>query len=526
MIDCRTSKDVEPDVARRMREIRDSVREGKFDLPPRLQKLSRASFAGEDSTGEGDIPVSALVGDSPLGEHAGQSSTELELIELGNRVHDLHSRRFLTEFQFPSRVPIVGVLISAIRKTLNNLSARWYIKHALNQQMGFNAVTADVVNRVISLLALHNHRTLSAEASVRDLTGKAASVMDNQNLLSGHLSRVSHNLELAVENLNSQVEAAHYVIDVQKEEIGSLQRLLDEQHLELRTIRAELNECARELPELRTQLRALNEKQHEVRSAYVGLALELTSKIGLPSSSVVDRLELSGRGAPPAGQVEFDYSSFTGEFGAPESLVRSLYEPYVKFFDGCQNVLDVGSGRGTFLSLLRDSGIEGYGVDLNQHLVRICLGRGLRALCEDGVVHLESLPDASLDGVFLGQVIEHLDLGQKLRLLKLCWAKLQPDKYLVLETPNIRSLWVLSDVYFRDPSHTLPVHPETYRYLVEVAGFRSVIEECGFPMSEDAQLKTVDGLAAWELCSVLNDNFRRLNRLLFADHNVAIIGQK
>ena len=51
------------------------------------------------------------------------------------------------------------------------------------------------------------------------------------------------------------------------------------------------------------------------------------------------------------------------EFGASEDAVRYLQRRFVQRFKGCSPVLDIGCGRGIFLSLLRDAGIEAVGLD-------------------------------------------------------------------------------------------------------------------------------------------------------------------
>ena len=66
------------------------------------------------------------------------------------------------------------------------------------------------------------------------------------------------------------------------------------------------------------------------------------------------------------------------------------------YFDGAQDVLDVGCGRGEFVELLRDRGISARGLELNHEMAEVCRGRGLDVTEGDAVAYLESLPDWSL----------------------------------------------------------------------------------------------------------------------------------
>src|SRR5258708_27929380 len=51
---------------------------------------------------------------------------------------------------------------------------------------------------------------------------------------------------------------------------------------------------------------------------------------------------------------------FAARFSGDETVIRRQSESFVDLFRGRTRVLDLGSGRGTFLELLRDTGIGGY----------------------------------------------------------------------------------------------------------------------------------------------------------------------
>src|SRR2546428_14110589 len=50
---------------------------------------------------------------------------------------------------------------------------------------------------------------------------------------------------------------------------------------------------------------------------------------------------------------------FQGRFGGGEPVIRKQSEAFVDLFAGRKRVLDLGSGRGIFLQLLKDKGIGG-----------------------------------------------------------------------------------------------------------------------------------------------------------------------
>src|SRR5258705_7404397 len=51
---------------------------------------------------------------------------------------------------------------------------------------------------------------------------------------------------------------------------------------------------------------------------------------------------------------------FQARFGGDEPVIRRQSEAFVDLYKGRKRVLDLGSGRGIFLQLLRDKGIGGY----------------------------------------------------------------------------------------------------------------------------------------------------------------------
>ena len=61
---------------------------------------------------------------------------------------------------------------------------------------------------------------------------------------------------------------------------------------------------------------------------------------------------------------------------------------------GCQSggVVDVGPGRGEWLTLLHDRGIPAYGVETHPRFVDACRTKGLTVIQGDAIAHLWELP--------------------------------------------------------------------------------------------------------------------------------------
>jgi O-antigen chain-terminating methyltransferase len=177
--------------------------------------------------------------------------------------------------------------------------------------------------------------------------------------------------------------------------------------------------------------------------------------------------------AQPAQAAVPDYFAFEARMRGSIADIRDRQRPYVDDFRDAAPVLDVGCGRGEFLSLLRDAGVEARGVDADADMVAYTRGDGLEVEQADALAYLEAQPAGSLGGVFMAQLVEHLPPPQLFRLLELSARALRPGGVLVAETINPLSPLALRS-YFADLTHAQPLVPETLALLAKQAGFRDV----------------------------------------------------
>lgn len=161
----------------------------------------------------------------------------------------------------------------------------------------------------------------------------------------------------------------------------------------------------------------------------------------------------------------------TGE--ADPEWNRRVLGFYVPFFEGCRRVLDVGCGRGEFLELLQERGISGVGIDIDAEMVRICEEKGLEVVHADLSEYLAT-QEASFDGIFCSNVIEHMDAGGTIRLFRLAYQALQPGGVFLVATPNPESLIIHLYEFWRDPTHVRLYNLPLLKFLMEYAGFQKV----------------------------------------------------
>jgi SAM-dependent methyltransferase len=209
---------------------------------------------------------------------------------------------------------------------------------------------------------------------------------------------------------------------------------------------------------------------------------------------------------------------FQARFGGDEPVIRRQSERFLDLFRGRKRVLDLGSGRGTFLELMRDNGIGAYGVDLDEKMVTESRSRGLEAFRGDAIAHLRALEDDSVDGIYARHLAEHILPGELVALLREGRRVLAPGSPVVFVTPNPRTLTVGAHSFWMDPSHLRPIPPDLFRFYLEVEGYEDV-DVVTFEPSEERRLDedAADG--------AMRENVRYLNEVLFGDRDYAVAGR-
>jgi 2-polyprenyl-3-methyl-5-hydroxy-6-metoxy-1,4-benzoquinol methylase len=175
--------------------------------------------------------------------------------------------------------------------------------------------------------------------------------------------------------------------------------------------------------------------------------------------------------SPP---LAFDYGRFAERFRGPEEYVQNGQRFYLPYFTGRHAVLDIGCGRGEFLALMRDEGIAARGIDLSQESVGLCRHKGLQAETADLFAYLVSLPEASLDGIFSSQVVEHLPPESLPEMIRLAASRLERGGVLAIETPNPECLAIFASHFYLDPTHTRPVPHGLLVFYMEECGLGGI----------------------------------------------------
>lgn len=319
------------------------------------------------------------------------------------------------------------------------------------------------------------------------------------------------------------------------QELQSLQRTAEQEKLALQQrldhaeqVNADLQEQLRQMQEMLAPEGALRQN---LETLNVNMRSNNAQLETLQSDNALCKLKLSGlerrqntaapaqqSGSAPAVRVQdsdydtIDYFDFENHFRGSIARIKEAQRMYLPYFQGKKNVLDIGCGRGEFLSLLHDEGIPARGVDVYEPYAEYCRMQGLSAECGDGIACLQTLD--SVDGIFVGQVVEHLKTEQITALCNTAYEKLTDGGCIVIETPNPTSLAIYTGAFYIDPSHVKPVHPLTMQYFLEKAGFTNI--EILYPEQSkpDVQIRTTD------------PDMQKITDIMFGAQDYAIIAVK
>ena len=239
-----------------------------------------------------------------------------------------------------------------------------------------------------------------------------------------HLNR---NALVGIEAHHTSARTVAWVEDTVRSALGRLDSQIDE----MRRYQQALSAWERRSTD---DVTALASSQQEMWTS-IGVLQQATQNLKrelarLAESGVAPSPAAAGIAATPANQLEtldsHKYVGFEDLFRGSTDDIRQRVSEYLPFFQGARDVLDIGCGRGEFLALLREQGIQARGVDINASMVDVCRQHGLDATEADALSYLQAQPDGSLGGLFAAQVVEHLEPRYLTGLLDAAFDKLRP----------------------------------------------------------------------------------------------------
>lgn len=205
--------------------------------------------------------------------------------------------------------------------------------------------------------------------------------------------------------------------------------------------------------------------------------------------------------------------------GSCQDVSKKLH-PYLSYAraayvrTGGKAALDLGCGRGEWLTMLKEHDIPASGVDLSSGQLAQARENDLDVREQDVLTALEATPDDSLSLITAFHLVEHLPFEDVAWIVREAQRVLAPGGVLIFETPNPHNLIVGATSFHNDPTHRSPLTHPVLSVLFETAGYSSC---------EVLFLNPHERLNEF----LTKPNFdHEIAYLLFGAQDFAIIGQK
>ncbi|MCX8157162.1 MAG: class I SAM-dependent methyltransferase [Verrucomicrobiae bacterium] len=155
-------------------------------------------------------------------------------------------------------------------------------------------------------------------------------------------------------------------------------------------------------------------------------------------------------------------------------VARRYFAPFLKHFHGCRSVVDIASGQGHFLELLKEAGISGTGIELDQELAHRSRQKGLQVIQGNFFEYLKTVAPGTYDAAHVSHIIEHFPPPQVEELFALLHRALPAGAPMVILTPNIANIRRAVGDFWRDPTHVRPYPISAVSKLLRRTGWEVI----------------------------------------------------
>jgi len=472
------------------------IRDDEINVEEIMAKI-RENIRRRRAAGELPTDPDSVIGSPSKNCYAGESDNIIQRdLSYINSNWDIHNN----SYYISSHHPYIGKFLVKGRQLVHG-EVRRYIDPMISRQTEFNASTVRIITRASQRCAelnQHQQELETAFASFKRESDKkiADCITTAKSELESKIELTTKELTTAKSELESKIELTTKEITTTKSELES--------KIEL-TVKKLFTQMDKDIHAQAWLARVLEERVQK------GLVQKSASPASTPKETT-------------------NYFLFEERFRGSREDITQRQLAFLPYFEKCSRVLDIGCGRGEFLEILNDHNIGSIGVDSDPDMVAYCRSRQLEVEHSDAIAYLETLADNCLDGIFIDQVVEHLEPDYLIRLLALCHQKMKFGYHIVVETVNPMSFVSFVNFYI-DMTHTKPVHPETLKFLIGLVGFKEIETKVSSPVSLKYRLKKIPDIAGSDETSkmsqvIYNENIEKLNDIIYGDQDYAVIGKK
>jgi len=185
------------------------------------------------------------------------------------------------------------------------------------------------------------------------------------------------------------------------------------------------------------------------------------------------------------------------------NILKKLLKPKLR-------VLEIGSGGGEFLYLLKKSGCDAFGIEPNEGYAEYARGE-YQLDIKTGFLQNTEFQENSFDMVTLWHVFEHMD--NPLETLKKISGFLAPEGILVIEVPNVEAT-CQAPVNTFHTAHLFNFNETTLSRMAELAGFSVIQKIQSGDGGNICQVFRKKGTDTRSPVSGLEGNFEKISRIV------------
>lgn len=420
-----------------------------------------------------------------------------DFYELENNLSEMNKSWHYTLAQpIESHRKLLGKAV-VLGKRFVRKSTYWLLNPTVEKQVKFNADTTRALNEVLTKL-------IDQDTELKQFKQNEGTTKNNDEQIELEIinNLVNQKVEEHLNKFNTEIEI------LKRKQIEQINKIEQEYIQKLHVLEATNRVATERLKRIERSLR---------NNGIDSNLAELT----------INKVETANQELKTNSNYEFDYFLFEEYYRGSRETIKERMSHYVQYFEKGQLILDLGCGRGEMTELLLENGKEVVSVDLDADMVQYCKDKGFNILQMDILSYLNSLEDNSVDGIFLGQVIEHLSSQQLIDLMHISYKKLKPLGRFIAETPNPQSLSIFTQSFYMDLTHTKPVHPYTAKFILESAGFGKVEYKYSSPNDEQLQLPKIELEGhSEESLTRFNETIKHWNNTVFGYQDYAVIATK
>lgn len=422
---------------------------GKYNINEELPNMSFERYENSGASGAANIDIKGLY----------------NKVDIINK--SWHSN---PEFTITSHRKFLGPFIITAKKIIRKIT-RWYLIPYANLQNEFNGNMTRTINEIFTQFINTNDQLQTINQQLDEaktqLSKKDDQIITLQNQFNKVLKKFEDLNETEYVELSTKVQKLEVNINslelVHNTKIETINTKMDSINAKVESLNtgAEISAIKNNSRVAVERLRRIERKLKQIGD---GEFEEIT----------VSPIQVDNNASKKNQGLDFDYFLFEEYYRGSREEIINRQKQYLPYFSDAKHVLDLGCGRGEFTELLLQEGINVVSVDLDDDMVEYCSDRGFNITKMNLIDYLQTIEDNSVDGIFLGQVIEHMKAEDLILMVKLAYKKLKPNSWLIAETPNPRSLSIFAQSFYLDLTHNKPVHPFTSTFIWETEGFREV----------------------------------------------------